>query len=83
MCARPVPHAAPHPASLHGLPTARPQAAEAGFEAAYAFISQAQEAMSEEEKAKPIKQMKPTVRRWHEFSPLFGPAPGLLWPPAP
>lgn len=37
------------------------QAAEAGFEAAYAFIGQAQEAMSEEEKAKPIKQMKPTV----------------------
>ena len=43
------------------------QAAEAGFEAAYAFIAQAQEAMSEEEKAKPIKQMKPTVRAW----PLF------------
>lgn len=39
------------------------QAAEAGFEAAYAFIGQAQEAMSDEEKAKPIKQMKPTVSR--------------------
>ncbi|KAI7841257.1 hypothetical protein COHA_005030 [Chlorella ohadii] len=39
------------------------KAAEAGFEAAYAFIAQAQEAMSEEEKAKPIKQMKPTAEQ--------------------
>ncbi|PRW59699.1 Tetratricopeptide repeat 1 [Chlorella sorokiniana] len=39
------------------------KAAEAGFEAAYAYIGQAQEAMSEEEKAKPIKQMKPTAEQ--------------------
>lgn len=39
-----------------------PQAAEALFEAAYAHILAAVEHMSEEDKAKEIKAMKPTVR---------------------
>lgn len=43
------------------VPTPRGQAAEALFEAAYAHILAAVEHMGEEDKAKEIKPMKPTV----------------------